>query len=129
MDKIIDKIAALGIPGLILLVMISISGFAGAAAITSSLAILGGPFGMLGGIAVLGIIGLISRSITKYGFENLLMATAMRLIEKGHTREEVIEAINRLLISRDLKNRIIKIIEDAFRKLTNGDKDAEPQST
>ena len=49
MDKIVEKIVGLGVPGLILLVAINISGYAGAAAITSSLAILGGPAGMIGG--------------------------------------------------------------------------------
>ncbi|MFM6039787.1 MAG: hypothetical protein ACKPBB_18935 [Sphaerospermopsis kisseleviana] len=49
MDKIVDKIAALGVPGLVLVVAMAFTGWAGAAAITTGLAVLGGPFGMLGG--------------------------------------------------------------------------------
>jgi len=48
MDKIVSKIAALGVPGLVLLVAISATGLYGAAAITTALAALG-PFGMVGG--------------------------------------------------------------------------------
>lgn len=41
MDKIISKVAALGVPGLILVVAIAASGLSGAAAITVALAALG----------------------------------------------------------------------------------------
>lgn len=43
MEKIVSKIAALGVPGLVLLIAISATGLTGAAAITSALAALG-PF-------------------------------------------------------------------------------------
>jgi hypothetical protein len=55
LDTVASKIAALGVPGLVLVVAMAFTGFAGAAAITAALAMLGGPLGMLGGIAVLGI--------------------------------------------------------------------------
>ena len=50
MDKIVQKVAALGVPGLVLVVAISATGLAGGAAITAALAALG-PGGMIGGIA------------------------------------------------------------------------------
>lgn len=56
MDRLVSKIAALGVPGLVLLVAMSATGYAGAAALTTALAALGGPLGMLGGIAVLGLL-------------------------------------------------------------------------
>ena len=59
MDKLVDKIVALGVPGLVLLIAMSATGWAGAAALTTALAALGGPLGMLGGIAVLGMLSLI----------------------------------------------------------------------
>jgi hypothetical protein len=71
MDEFIDKIVALGVPGLVLLVAMAVTGWAGAAAITTALAMLGGPFGMLGGIAVLGILALISKGLADFGFEAL----------------------------------------------------------
>lgn len=77
---------------------------------------------------MLGLIGLVASSITKYGFENLLLATTMRLIEKGHTREDVIKSVNKMLISKELKRRIIEIVEKAFRSTTKGDSDAESET-
>ena len=65
MDKLVSKIAALGIPGLVLVTAIGATGLAGGAAITTALAALG-PGGILGGIATLGIIGLISEGIAQY---------------------------------------------------------------
>jgi len=58
MDKLVSKIAALGIPGLVLVTAIGATGLAGGAAITTALAALG-PGGILGGIATLGIIAFI----------------------------------------------------------------------
>ncbi|MDP3486811.1 MAG: hypothetical protein Q8S19_02620 [Bacillota bacterium] len=55
MDKLVTKIVALGVPGLILVVAMGVSGWAGGAAITVALA--GGPFGMLGGICTPGSYG------------------------------------------------------------------------
>lgn len=53
LDKIAEFIAGFGVPGLVLVMLITTSFWSGAAAITSSLAALG-PFGMLGGIAAMG---------------------------------------------------------------------------
>ena len=55
MDEVIQKVAALGLPGVVLVIVMATTGLTGAAAITTALAILGGPAGMLGGIAILGL--------------------------------------------------------------------------
>lgn len=74
MDEIVKKIAALGLPGIVLVMVMATTGFTGAAAITTALAILGGPAGMLGGIAVLGLTGLITDALATVGLEDLLTA-------------------------------------------------------
>lgn len=89
MDRIVDKIAALGVPGLILVAAMAITGWAGAAAITAGLALLGGPFGMLGGIAVLGILGLISQGLTEYGFEEFFRAVVYELRKQGKSKSDI----------------------------------------
>lgn len=78
MDEVVKKIAALGLPGILLVIVMGTTGLTGAAAITTALTLLGGPAGMLGGIAVLGIVGLISESIAEVGFEDLLVAVYCR---------------------------------------------------
>lgn len=106
MDKMVNKIVGLGVPGLVLLVTMGISGWVGAAAITSALAMLGGPFGMLGGIAVLGVLSIISQGIAEYGFETLVGATISGLQARGKTNAEIEREINSYPISRELKLKI-----------------------
>ena len=102
-DKIVSKIVALGIPGLILLVAIGTSGLAGGAAISATLATLGGPLGMLGGIALLGLMVLIFNGISEYGFEAILKSVVRGMKEKGATKEETLKKIEDYPISKKLK--------------------------
>ncbi|MGD1716761.1 hypothetical protein [Hydrocoleum sp. CS-953] len=112
MDKVVDKIAALGVPGLILLVAMAVTGWTGAAAITAALAMLGGPFGMLGGIAVLGIMGLISQGIAQYGFPEIFKAVVDQLYKNGMSKESIKREVNSYPISRDLKDQISNHLEE-----------------
>jgi len=106
MDKIVDKIAALGVPGLVLVVAMAATGWAGAAAITAALAALGGPLGMLGGIAVLVVLGMISKGLAEYGFEALFKAVVAKLRKRGISNEEIKKKVESYPISRDLKIKI-----------------------
>lgn len=106
MDKIVNKIVGLGVPGLVLLVAMGISGWAGAAAITTALAMLGGPFGMLGGIAVLGILSIMAQGIAEFGFDALVGATISGLQAQGKTNAEIEQELNSYPISRGLKLKI-----------------------
>jgi hypothetical protein len=105
-DKIIDKIVALGIPGLVLLIVIETMGVAGGAAIVTALAFLGGPFGMLGGITALGLILLISQALAKYGIEKIVMGVVAGLKEKGLRIDQIIDTVNKYPISKSLKLKI-----------------------
>lgn len=111
MDKVADKIAAMGIPGLILLVAMATTGLAGAAAITAALALLGGPFGMLGGIAVLGMLGLISKALAQYGFDKVFEKTVEKLQDQGMSRREILTKIEKYPISSDLKIRLRSLLQ------------------
>ena len=111
MDQIVDKIAALGVPGLVLFVVMSVSGWAGAAAITTSLALLGGPFGMLGGIAVLGVLGLFSKGLAEYGFEEIFKASIAKMHESGKSKTDIEREIGFYPISGDLKLKIRYYLE------------------
>lgn len=112
MDKLVDKIAALGVPGLVLVVAMSATGYFGAAAITTALAALGGPLGILGGITVLGILGLISKGIAEYGFEKVYFSVLLKIKDKEMlTEEEIIKRIRKYPISKVMKLKIINRIE------------------
>jgi hypothetical protein len=111
MDKLVSKIAALGVPGLVLLVAMSVTGFAGAAALTTALAALGGSLGMIGGIAVLGILVLISGGLSKYGFEKIYEAVVKKLLEKGETKESIKTKISGYPISKDLKKKLAELLD------------------
>ncbi|NER81129.1 MAG: hypothetical protein F6K42_16495 [Leptolyngbya sp. SIO1D8] len=106
MDQIVDKVAALGVPGLVLLVAMAVTGWAGAAAITTALALLGGPFGMLGGIAVLGILGLMSQGLTEYGLEKIFQAVVEEFRKQGKSKSDIEKEVTSYPISKDLKLKI-----------------------
>ena len=100
MDKIVSKIAALGVPGLVLTVAIGATGLAGGAAITTALAAIG-PGGMIGGLVMLGVIGLISEGISKYGVDAIFSAVVKELYRRGETKEQLKQKIKRYPISKE----------------------------
>ena len=116
MDKIVAKIVALGVPGLVLLAVMSLSGYAGAVALTTGLAMLGGPLGMLGGIAVLGLLVVISHALAEYGFDKLFPAVIEGLLKKGVSREEMESNIRKYPLGDDLRNKLLKLVDDYFKR-------------
>lgn len=112
MDKLVAKIVGLGVPGLVLLFAISSVGVAGAAAIVASLALLGGPFGMLGGIGTLCLLVLISDGITKYGFENIYKSVIKGLLQKGESKKSIFNKIEKYPISKGLKLKLKDYLEN-----------------
>lgn len=118
MDKIVSKIVALGVPGLVLLLVIGATGYAGAAAITTALCAIG-PFGMIGGIATLGLIGLISQAISEYGFEKIFVQVVKELVKKGETKESILTKINSYKISKYLKLKLKEELEENWNDELN----------
>ncbi|HZS55761.1 MAG TPA: hypothetical protein VFA65_15270 [Bryobacteraceae bacterium] len=113
-DKIINSIAGLGVPGLVLLIAMAVSGWAGAAALTTALAALGGPLGMLGGVGLLAILALISWAIAEYGFEKIVVAVIKELKRKGRKRQGVLTEINGYPISHGMKLKILDAVNKAW---------------
>ena len=105
MEKLVAKIAALGVPGLVLLVAVHTAGYAGAAAVIAALAALG-PGGIIGGITTLGIIGLIAHGLAEYGLDAIFYAVINELIKCGETKEDILAKIARYPISKSLKCRL-----------------------
>ena len=74
--------------------------------LTTALTALGGSFGMLGGIAALGILGLISKGLSDYGFEATFKATVDELGRKGKSKVDIEREVESYPTSRDLKLKI-----------------------
>lgn len=111
-DKAAGIIAALGVPGLVLVVLMAASPWFGAAAMTWALAVLGGPFGMAGGIALLLVLVLVARALAKFGFENLFQAVFIKLKKKrGRSCQEILNEIDIYPISKELKKKLREFIE------------------
>jgi hypothetical protein len=105
MDEVVKKVAALGLPGVLLVITMGATGFAGGAALTTALAALGGPFGMVGGIALLGIAGLVAEALAKVGFDGFL-TEVYRQRGQNEPHQRLLREIDGLLISNDLKIRL-----------------------
>ncbi|HAX79633.1 MAG TPA: hypothetical protein DCY88_28325 [Cyanobacteria bacterium UBA11372] len=112
MDEVVKKVAALGLPGVILVIVMATTGLTGAAAIAAALSILGGPAGMLGGIAVLGLTALITDALAKVGLEDLLTAVYCQR-RQTEPQGKLLEEINSLsLFDGDIKDRLKSTIVD-----------------
>ena len=109
MDEFVCKAAGIGLPAIVLLIMMATTGLAGAAAITAALAMLG-PGGMIGGLVLLGIIGLASEMLTKYGLDALLSAIYKERINRGEQRKSLYKEISNLPITGDLKRKLKEVI-------------------
>lgn len=105
MEKLISKLAALGVPGLVLLIAVSTSGYVGAAAIVAALSALG-PGGIVGGIATLALIGVITHGLAEYGLDAISSALVKEFLKKGESKQTILEKIEKYPISKSLKSRL-----------------------
>jgi hypothetical protein len=108
MDKVVAKLVALGVPGIVLLIAVATSGLAGGAAIVAALAFLGGPFGMLGGLALLGLLTLAADAVAKYGVETIMRKVVQGLVEQGTSRDEIRRRVQGYPISAGLKKSTLE---------------------
>ena len=89
----------------------------GGAAIVAALAAIGGTVGtgMLGGIAGLGVMVLISSAISRFGSREIFKRVLKNLKKQGKTKEEILQKIDRYPIGRDLKLKLRGYIENRKR--------------
>ncbi|MEH2297878.1 MAG: hypothetical protein V7K88_02085 [Nostoc sp.] len=107
MDELVNKLAGLGVAGLVLVGLVATSSYVGAVAITTSLAFLGGPFGMIGGAVALTLIAAISSVIAKFGVEALARAVVTQLRENGRSEASIIQEINNFpMITNGLRSQL-----------------------
>jgi hypothetical protein len=114
MDELANKVAGLGVAGLVLVGLVATSSYAGAVAITTSLAFLGGPFGMIGGVAALTLITAISSMIAKVGVETLAKAVVKQLKDSGRSESSIIQEINDFpMITQGLRAQLREYVHQA----------------
>ena len=114
-DKIVNKTAWLGVPSLVLLIFIVLSGqfFLSGSSITWALAHIGffGLGGMIPGIFVLIILSKYSSKITAYGIEKTILLVIDKMEKNGKSKNEIINEINNYRISNKLKEKLINYIQ------------------
>ncbi len=111
LDTFVKKLAGYGVPSIVMVYLVATSGLTGAAAITASLAALGGPWGMIGGIFTLVLLKEISEYVAEYGMGIIMRGIAEDLKQKGKSNDEIIKEINEMpIISASSKSKIIEEI-------------------
>ncbi|MBD2208737.1 hypothetical protein H6G64_19190 [Calothrix sp. FACHB-156] len=105
MDEVVKKLASLGLPGAMLVIVMATTGLEGNVVVPIVLATLGGPFGMIGGLAVLGIVTLVGESLAGYGIEALLTAVYTER-SKNEALNGIVREINSLPISDELRYKL-----------------------
>lgn len=127
LDEVVRIAASVGAPAILLIVALSIvgtTGVAGAAALTSALALLGGPGGIPAGILALTFVGGVSAALASYGLEALLVAIYNKRIENSADPgivEVVVKEINSNRLLRDSQKRtIVSAVTKTFSILLVG---------
>jgi hypothetical protein len=109
LDEVVQKLASLGLPGIIFIIAIAASSTTAYPAIYALLG-LGGPLGLIGGLGVLGLSTIIGDIVTGYGIEALLKTVYLKRRET-ETQEYLINEVEGLPISQVLKLNLKKAIE------------------
>ncbi|MFN6488005.1 MULTISPECIES: hypothetical protein [unclassified Nostoc] len=104
MDEIVKKLAGLGLPGVILVILTAASG-GSSAAVAATLTALGGPFGILGAIALLGLITVVGDIVAGYGIEAILQAIYAER-SKTESVKFLLKEIKDLPITEELKLKL-----------------------
>ncbi|MBW4629693.1 MAG: hypothetical protein KME49_30330 [Brasilonema octagenarum HA4186-MV1] len=104
MDEIVKKLAGLGLPGIILVILTATAG-GSSAAVAAALTAVGGPFGIVGGIGLLGLITVLGDTIAGYGIEAILKAVYAER-SKTESVRFLLKEINDLPISDELKLKL-----------------------
>jgi len=104
MEEIVKKLAGLGLPGIILVILI-VASEGSSAAVAATLTAWGGPFGIVGGIALLGLVTVVGDTLTGYGIEAILK-TIYKERRKTEHLNSLVREIQDLPITDELKFKL-----------------------
>lgn len=108
MNKIISRLTAFGVPGLVYFVAATNSGLLGGASLVGLLAILGGPIGVIGAVVLASTTAAIKGVVKLNGFEPTFDALVEAYEAKGMTRDEIRDKVSRYPISTLLKAAVLE---------------------
>ena len=113
-QKIIEELVGLGVPGVILPILITVSPYAGGAAITWALTMLG-PGGIIGGLISLPILYYFGRFSAKIGTEQTIKIIAKEAKKQGMSKKEILNNIkSKKMMPEWMKDKVIKHIRNSF---------------
>jgi len=104
MDEIVKKLAGLGLPGILLVIAITLAG-GNSAAVIPLLAMLGGPLGIVGGLGVLGLSTIVGDAIAGYGIEAILKGIYTER-SKSESVRFLLKEIKDLPLTEELKLKL-----------------------
>ena len=110
MDKIVDKIASLGIPGLVSLVALAAFGLATATTAIVSLVTVVGP-AAVPAFAVVIYMAMVTKGLDEETVEKIFKAVVKKLHEKGISKETIRKTVMMYPISRALKNKVLEYLD------------------
>lgn len=110
LDEIGSTVAGLGVPGLVLILAINATGYAGAAAFTAALSAIG-PGGMIGGVLTLIISAFLVKGLSQFGFEKVFAAVLEELKNRGESTDSIKEKIDGYPIAKGTKLKLIEKID------------------
>lgn len=105
MDDVVKRIASLGLPGVIFVITLATRGVATFLAIPLAVAAFGGPFGIIGGITVLGLVTLVGDALAGFGIDAILSGVYAER-RKNEPSASLLSEIDNLPISDQLKYRL-----------------------
>jgi hypothetical protein len=113
-DEIVKKLAGLGLPGIILLIL-AVASAGSNASIVAALTAAGGPFGIVGGIGLLGLTKVVGDLIADYGIEAVFKAVYSER-SKTETLRSLFYEIQDLPICQELKLKLQNHLKSESKK-------------
>ena len=114
MNEIVKQLASLGLPGSILLIL-GVASAGSNATIVAVLTAAGGPFGIVGGIGLLGLTKVVADLIADYGIEAILKAVYSER-SKTETLRSLLYEIQDLPICQELKIKLQNHLKSESKK-------------
>lgn len=100
-QELVENGVGISVSLFVLLILISVAPCYGGAAVVWALSVLG-PFGLIGGIASLGIITLLSKVISSYGLNKVIKSLGNKI-----DLAEVRTYIEKLKINNNIKQKML----------------------